>query len=422
MRVLHVVDPGSPGGGACTLQLMAAPLARLTSVRQDVLLVGNGRHERLAERCGVPVTGRLTAPRHQPVMAGFLGGAFRRFVRSREEVFGRYDLVHAWTARSALLAAIAAPARRRVATLTIGPVNGFLMRLLARAIDSHPTFLLATSVAVKRDYIAAGVGARHLDVLRPAVHPEAVEDGSDDRDHVRRRWGVDERSFVIGLLCEPVSWSDARRAAVVLSLAAEAGRDVRLVVHPAAQRRVEAVRWLMRIGHAHRLIVDEQLAEPWRCVHGLDAALILGDDTTTPDVSEGGSPFSLLFGGGRALRPMPGVMPALWAMATGVPVIAERSLAMQEVIDHDHTGLLVDQRDINAAASCVVRLFDDPGAGSRLGQAARASIHRAHHVSAYCVQLKEVYERVIAGRVAAVVQEGGEAVIEQRRSGADLRG
>ena len=69
MRVLHIIDPGSPGGGACTLQLLSEPLTRLTSVDQDVLLIGTGWHADLARRCGVEPTGRITAPRYGPRMA-----------------------------------------------------------------------------------------------------------------------------------------------------------------------------------------------------------------------------------------------------------------------------------------------------------------------------------------------------------------
>ncbi len=415
MRVLHVIDPGSPGGGACTLQLLSEPLARLTCVDQLVLLIGNGRHEHLARRCGIEPTGRITAPRNQPILAGFRGDAFRQFLATYEAALGTYDLIHTWTARSTLLAAAAAPTHKRVATLSVGPVNGVVMRGLAALMAKRPAVLLATSVAVKRDYVVMGIAEEHLDVLAPAVHPEAVAEQSPDREAVRARWDVADDMFVIGLLAEPASWCDARQAMHLIAMCADSGRNVGLVVHPSAQRWVDALDYARKLDMDDRLIPDEQLAEPWRCVNGLDAALMFGDETNVLDLADSGSAFSILTGGGRSLRPMSGIMPALWAMGAGVPVVADRSLAMEEIIDDGGTGFLVPQRDLPSAVERMVRLYDDSNLRREISQAAQGRIQRQFHVSAYCVRLKEMYERILEGRVTQVVSETGEPVVERRR-------
>ena len=413
MRVLHLIDPGSPGGGACTLQLLAEPLSRLNSVRQDVLIIGHERHEQLARECGVEPTGRLTAPFNQPALAGFAGATLKHYIRVSEEARGQYDLIHTWTSRSTLLAAMAAPNRKRVATLAVGPVNSFVMQLLGAVLEYRPCPLLATSKSVRRDYIAMGLDAEMIDVLQPAVHPEAVE--LTDRATLRTRWGVEPETFVVGLLAEPVNWCDAKAAVRILALAAESKRDVRLVMHPKANRRIDAQAWAEKIGLDDRLIVDDEIAVPWKVVNGLDAALLLGDDTSTFDLRQRGSAFSLLFGGGRALRPMPGVMPALWAMGAGVPVIADATAAAHEFIRDGVTGLLVNQHDQNQAADRLCRLYDDRTIGGRIGSAARRQVSERHHVSAYCVRLKDVYERIVEGREVGVVHSGGVPVVEKRR-------
>lgn len=414
MRVLHLIDPGSPGGGACTLQLLAEPVTRLNTVDQDVLLIGHERHEQLARECGVEPTGRLTAPHNEPALAGFAGSALKHYIRESEEARGQYDIIHTWTARSTLLAAMAAPQRKRVATLSVGPVNSFVMQLLGAVLEYRPCPLLATSRSVRRDFIAMGLDDELIDVLPPAVHPEAVE--LEDRAALRARWGVEKNSFVIGLLAEPVNWCDAKSAVRILALAAESKRDVRLVLHPKASRRTDAQIWAEKIGLDDRIILEDDVAVPWKVVNGLDAALLLGDDTSTFDLRHAGSPFSLLFGGGRALRPMPGVMPALWAMAAGVPVVAESSAAAHEFIEDGVTGLLVPQHDQNRAADRLVRLYDDRTIGGRIGAAARQQIHDRYHVSAYCVRLKDVYERILEGREARIAHDdSGNPVVESRR-------
>ena len=418
MRILHVIDPGSPGGGACTLQLLSEPLSRLNSVEQDVLLIGTERHEQLAWRCGVEPTGRITAARNEPVLAGFAGRNFKDFLRSYETRFGKYDIIHNWTARSTLLTSVAAPHHKRMATLSVGPVNGVAMMALAKAMQTRPCTILATSVSVKRDYMVMGIPEEQIDVLPPAVHPEAVEEHLDDRGTVRARWGLTgekEHAFAVGLLSEPANWCDAREAMNTIAVAVEAGREMYLVVHPLAQRRIDAVKWAAKLGLDDHIVLDDDLPEPWRCVNGLDAALMLGDDRNAMDLAERGSPLALLLGGGRSLRPMSGVMPALWAMGAGVPVVAENSFALQEVIENGGTGLLFDQGNLNAATAALVKLYDDQSLRLRISQAARAHVHQHYHVSAYCVRLKDIYERIDEGRAARVVTEESDVVEQGRR-------
>lgn len=416
MRVLHLIDPGSPGGGACTLQLLSEPLQRLNSVRQDVILIGHERHEQLARDVGVVPTGRLSPPANEPALAGFAGSALKAIIREYEAVQGRYDIIHTWTARSTLLAAMAAPNRRRLASLAVGPVNSFVMQLLSAILEQRPCPLLTTSRSVKRDFTAMGLPAHLIAVLRPAVHPEAVE--LTDRSTLRARWGAGKDTFIVGLLAEPVNWCDARAAVNILGLAVESGRDVRLVLHPRAAYRLDAERWAEQVGFDHRVILEDDIAVPWRVVNGLDAALLLGDDTSTFDLRRRGSAFSLLFGGGRALRPMPGVMPALWAMAAGVPVIAENSAAVKEFIEDGVTGLVVNQHDRNQAADRLTRLYDDRTIGGRLGAAARAHVNERYHVSQYCVLLKRVYEDLCENRMVHVASDDNEVRIEHRVSAA----
>ncbi len=390
MHVLHLIDPGSPGGGACTLRLMAAPVERLTSVRHHVLVVGAQRHLDLAARCGVEADGVLPAPARIPL---FGYRSLRRVIAAYEAAYGPIDLIHAWTARTAMLAIAAAPHIPRVATLAIGPVNGMLMHALAAMLEYHPTPLLASSSAVAREYETMGVDRDHLAVLRPAVNPERIP--FDQRDDIRRELGVDDDTLLVGLLAEPSDWADGRQAAAAVTPAIAAKRRVKLLMHPRTTRHVEAKRWVQTAGWAESLILDRRTTEPWRLVPALDAALLIGGEMNAVDMSGAASPFSLLLGGGSRLRPMPGVMPLLWAMAAGVPVIAEASDAVKDIVIDGRTGLLVPPRDAAAATDRIIRLHDDRTIGGRLGAAAKQVVNDDFHVAAYCVRLKTAYERAM---------------------------
>jgi glycosyltransferase involved in cell wall biosynthesis len=67
-------------------------------------------------------------------------------------------------------------------------------------------------------------------------------------------------------------------------------------------------------------------------------------------------------------------IPPVEAMAAGVPVVASRVGGMQETIEHERTGLLVEREDPAALASALRRLIDDPALRRSFGDAgARAA-------------------------------------------------
>lgn len=410
MRVLHLIDPGSPGGGACTLRLLAEPLDRLGSVEQDVLVLGTRDHVELAARCGVAPRGQLGIPTAAPAAA--LAG-LRRFIAAYERANGPYDIVHAWSPRAAMLASLAAGERHRLATFAVGPVTEPLTAVLIRMMRRSPLPILAGSTAVEREYRSLGVDGEQISVHPPAVNPDSVDGQS--RESLRERWEIPPDAFVVGLLSEPVGWADVRIAAEVAARVSITGRDVRVLAHHAAARRADAERRMRNLGRGRIVIVDDDVAEPWRVVAGLDAALLLGGELNSMDLREAGRPFAVLTGGGRRLRPMPGILPLLWAMSAAVPVVAEASDAVRDVVEDGVNGLLVNQHDVKAACDRIRRLYDDRTIAGRIGFAAREHIADRFHVSAYCVRLKDVYERLAAGRPVRVISEYAEPVIEDRQ-------
>ena len=68
-------------------------------------------------------------------------------------------------------------------------------------------------------------------------------------------------------------------------------------------------------------------------------------------------------------------LPAIEAMACGVPVVATTGGALPEVVGTDgETGLLVPPNDPGALAGAIGRLLDDPDLRARLGDAGRQRV------------------------------------------------
>jgi glycosyltransferase involved in cell wall biosynthesis len=96
------------------------------------------------------------------------------------------------------------------------------------------------------------------------------------------------------------------------------------------------------------------------------------------------------------------VMPVIWyevfglsaleAMRSGLPVVATDIGALPELVQHEHTGLLVPPDDVDALAAAIHRLWHDEHLAHRLGQAAqqwvrtqfRPDQHLATLLGCYC--------------------------------------
>ncbi|NPA31595.1 MAG: glycosyltransferase family 4 protein [Chloroflexi bacterium] len=86
------------------------------------------------------------------------------------------------------------------------------------------------------------------------------------------------------------------------------------------------------------------------------------------------------------------------AMAAGLPVVGVRSPGVGEVVQHEVTGLLVEQ-DVAAYASAVGRLISEPETRARFGQAARQAA-RQYDVRHTAGLLLEHYQRLHRERTA----------------------
>jgi glycosyltransferase involved in cell wall biosynthesis len=85
------------------------------------------------------------------------------------------------------------------------------------------------------------------------------------------------------------------------------------------------------------------------------------------------------------------------AMAEGLPVIATRVGGIPELVEQDHTGILVECGDVTAIAQTMGALIDDPGLAIKFGQAARARIGDLYSVDRFASAMAVIYHRLIPG-------------------------
>ncbi len=172
---------------------------------------------------------------------------------------------------------------------------------------------------------------------------------------------------------------------------------MRIVMHPDVHAGDRWRRWSRRTGLGTALAVDASLDAPWSVADGLDFAIVLGERRRARVVGPVG-PSTIsdpIIGRGRRARPMIGSLPVAWLMACGVPVIAERTDALREVIVDGETGLLFKSQDHVRLAQLLTGLYDDPDASRRLAAAARV------RVAARCspAEFASALERTIFARM-----------------------
>lgn len=90
----------------------------------------------------------------------------------------------------------------------------------------------------------------------------------------------------------------------------------------------------------------------------------------------------------------------LEAMAAGLPVVATGVGGIRELIDHEHTGLLVPAGDAHSLTDRICRLLGDPAFASRLGAAAHARAEARYSFDRMVAAFERVYLTELARRGA----------------------
>jgi len=168
-------------------------------------------------------------------------------------------------------------------------------------------------------------------------------------------------------------------------------------------------------GHVHLLEALRQLQA--RGVTGL-CCLVAGEGRLEADLKEyaraaGIEPMVRFLGYRRDIPDLLGlmdmvVMPslresfglvALEAMAMKVPVIASRIGGLEEVVEHEKTGLLVPPGDAAALAEAIRTLAEDPEMRRNMGEAGRHRVEQCFGLDSTVRRIEDLYLELLNSRM-----------------------
>ena len=92
---------------------------------------------------------------------------------------------------------------------------------------------------------------------------------------------------------------------------------------------------------------------------------------------------------------IPGVV--LESCAQAVPVVATHVGGLEEIIQHEKTGLLVPKGDMSQLGREALRLLADGGLRRRLGLAARDFVEEHFSLDASVAECEEIYRFLLTG-------------------------
>jgi len=258
-----------------------------------------------------------------------------------------------------------------------GPARtAFFLRveqLLARLSD----VLVAVSPEVRDELVDLNVAPREkFAVIRLGIPlEERLADPTAGLDY-RRLYGIPRDAFVVGWVGRMTGVKDTSSALEILRSTRERGIDAVLCLVGDGPDREHLEQAAHDLGLARACFFvgyQEDVAGYYR----------LFDTFLLPSVTEG-TPVS-----------------AIEALASGVPVVANRVGGVPDVVRDGADGYLVEAGDVEAAADRLAALARDPALRARLGAAGSARVRERYAVGRLVDDVDRLYRSLLAAKGGA---------------------
>ncbi len=372
MRILHLIDPGSVEVGAEALAMIADAIKRLPGYNHDVLIVSSAQWTINARRIGLKPIGSISPTNGKPRLAC---RALRNIISRNESVYGKYDLLHAWTLNCASLASCAAPDHQIVTGPVFSdPQDSKLTKQDIKRLNRSAVRVLCATNGIKQECASIGIDKLLLSETPLGIDSDRI--AIENRALLRDSWGIDQTTFAVGLL------GNTQAAINATTLVGQTNRDVRLIVHPDAQLRFQATHWAARQGGDEKINIEKELSQLWKIAPGLDAAIVTTAHYQAID---------------RSLQSN-NLLSVLWLLAAGTPVIIESTHRASTFIHDAENGLHIPNSDVNAIAQGIMRLIDEPKFAQQIRSNAKKFVADQFNAEKLSTNLADIYQQAFRGQ------------------------
>jgi hypothetical protein len=205
-----------------------------------------------------------------------------------------------------------------------------------------------------------------------AFEPSALPMHQARRDRLRRAWQVGTHEVLVHLLAEPITWIDPRFVVRAIGMAAVGGARLRLLASPEIPRIEALTSWLSRATGMPPAILAREAEDLAEVADALDAVVVDADGIATdPAITAGARsrhPLDTLMGLDDSVG-APSILPALEAVATGIPLLVHRSYAISDCVGQDVSSdgsarVMQFDQDV-AELSCMLASLSPRAAGGQ---------------------------------------------------------
>ncbi|MAB83580.1 MAG: hypothetical protein CMJ24_09130 [Phycisphaerae bacterium] len=322
VRILHLIDVYPGSDGRCLHRQLRRTLHGLAGDGFEHVVLEVGAGDRRQPQ--LPRTSGRIGTMGDRMLAN--GEALQDVLDSWTHLHGRFDLVHAWGSRSIQLRSTCDEAPPCIGTVDSIRLGATQRQSMLRLQDSCRFQLQVGCEGVVEALRARGLGRLDMQVRPFGV--DVFDAMNVDRDR-RAEWGADDDTIVFGVLGDPVGWTHLRSLLGVPARLAIGGHPIRILTHPDVYGFDLCRDWLESMGHGDKLVVDSDLAGHRTPISSADVLLVPGTSGRRDEVM--------------------GVLPLLWSMKAGKPVLLGHGHpAESHLVDHPDVFTAVD-RDENTA-------------------------------------------------------------------------
>jgi glycosyltransferase involved in cell wall biosynthesis len=255
-----------------------------------------------------------------------------------------------------------------------GPVKGWLLRLMERALARWTDSIIAVSDRVKRDLVAYGVApAEKIAVVDLGFDLQPFLDCAAHRGEFRRELGLNNGARLVGTVGRifPIKNHRLFIDAASRVAAREPGAHFVIVgdgvLRPAMEARVR------ELGLADRVIFTGWRRDLPSIYADLDVLVVSSDNEGTP-------------------------VSVIEAMASGRPVVGTRVGGLPDLITEGQNGYLVTPRDADGLAEAILRLLNDEETALRMGRVGREAARQRFTIDRLTSGMESLYQRLLLNK------------------------